>query len=66
MRDRYFLWVRCKACEHRARVDPAKIAARIGYDVPVPGLSGKLKCSKCGRRGADVTVGNESGEDGRR
>jgi len=39
-------------------VDPGKIADRVGYDMPVPSLSPKMRCTRCGGRSADVTVGH--------
>jgi hypothetical protein len=59
VRDRLPLWVTCKGCEHRARLDPAKVAERLGYDMPLPDLRRKFKCTRCGARGAaEVSVGH--------
>ena len=58
IRQRVPLWVTCRACGRRVRVDPGKIADRVGYDVPVPSLSPKMRCTRCGGRSADVAVGH--------
>jgi hypothetical protein len=65
IRRRMPLWATCRACGHRARVDPGGVADRVGYDMPVPSLSPKMRCTRCGVRRAAVTLGDES-RDGRR
>jgi hypothetical protein len=50
------LWATCRACGHRAAVDPVEIAQRCGYDVPVRDVMPRLKCSRCGGREADLTA----------
>jgi len=54
------LWATCRGCGHRARVDPGQVADRVGYDMPVPSLASKMRCTRCGGRKAQVTVGHNS------
>ena len=56
VRDGHPLWVFCEACCHSATVDPARVAARVGYDCPVPELKRRMRCSQCGSRQVDVRV----------
>jgi len=58
IRQRVPLWVTCRACGRRVRMDPGKVADRVGYDVPVPSLVPKMRCTRCGGRNADVAVGH--------
>jgi hypothetical protein len=57
VRDRRALWVACRGCGRRVRLDPAAVAERTGYDMPVPSLAPKMRCTRCGNRQADVTLG---------
>lgn len=50
------LWVCCEACSHNVEMNPGELADRLGYDFPVPRLKGRLRCSRCGSRDADVRV----------
>jgi hypothetical protein len=56
IRQRLPLWATCRACGHRARLDPGRVADRVGYDMPVPSLPPKMRCTRCGTRRAEVRV----------
>jgi hypothetical protein len=51
---RLIVW--CKACQHQVEPDPAEMAARYGAETPVLDWRGKLVCSRCGARQADMVV----------
>jgi len=57
VRQRVPLWATCRGCGHRAQVDPGQVADRVGYDMPVPSLAAKMRCTYCGGRKAQLTVG---------
>jgi hypothetical protein len=57
VRDRRPLWAACRGCGRRVRLDPAVVAQRTGYDMPVPALATKLRCLRCGNRQAEVRLG---------
>jgi len=50
------LWVCCEACSHNVEMNAGELADLLGYDFPVPRLKGRLRCSRCGSRDADVRV----------
>ncbi len=50
------LWICCEACSHNVEMNAGDLADRLGYDFPVPRLKGRLRCSRCGSREADVRV----------
>ena len=56
VRDGLLLWLSCTGCRHRARRVPAELARVLGYDYPLPDLSTRMKCSKCGRREVEVRL----------
>jgi hypothetical protein len=59
VRDRVPLWASCKGCGHRAKLDPAALARRVGYDAALPDLRRRLACTRCGARGAaEVGIGH--------
>lgn len=56
VRDRRLLWAHCEACGHQSELDPAALAARLGYDFPIPDLRRRMRCSACQGRQVDVRV----------
>lgn len=56
VRDGLVLWVSCVACKHRARLAPARLAARLGYDLPVPDVARRMRCSRCRGRAVEVRL----------
>ncbi len=61
MRDGLGLLVSCRACGHAARLDPAVLAGRLGYDFAVPDLAARLRCSRCAGREIEIRL-NRAGE----
>ena len=57
VRQRVPLWATCGGCGHRARVDPGQVADRVGYDVPLPSLALKMRCTRCGGHRATLSTG---------
>jgi hypothetical protein len=53
-RVRLIVW--CKACSHQVEPDPAELARQHGADTSVRDWRGRLVCSKCGNRQADMVV----------
>ena len=51
---RLIVW--CKGCGHQVEPDPAEMATRYGAETSVLDWRGKLVCSKCGGRQADMVV----------
>ncbi len=43
-------WCAARDCHHAAVID----VERLGDDVPVPSLGARMRCSRCGRLGADA------------
>jgi hypothetical protein len=58
VRQRAPLWATCRGCGHRARVDPGQVADRLGYDVPLPSVAPKMRCTRCGGHRAALSVGH--------
>lgn len=54
------LWATCRACSHRAVLNPAEIAQHCGYDVPVCEVKPRMRCGRCGSRDADLMANYES------
>ena len=51
------LWALCKNCGHSERVDPWKLASKIGHDLALADLAERLRCRRCHvRRRAAVIV----------
>jgi len=59
VRQRVRLWATCRGCGHRVRVDPGQVADRVGYGMPVPSLASKMRCTRCGGRKAELSVGHD-------
>ena len=50
-----WMWVRCGIdCAHYAALPLRCIAARVGADAPASELRQRLRCTRCGRRGAEL------------
>ena len=60
VRQRVPLWATCRGGGHRARVDPGRVADRLGYDVPLPSLAPKTRCARCGGHKAALSVGHDN------
>ena len=56
VRDGWSLWVSCARCDHRAELDPAELAKRVGYDFAVAELKRRMRCSKCTSREIEVRI----------
>lgn len=61
----YRLWASCSIdhrCSHFADLDIDRLIARLGpdFDAVANGdqLAASLSCSKCGRKGVEIRVGN--------
>jgi hypothetical protein len=51
---RLIVW--CNDCSHRAEIDPAELAIKLGPDFPVPDIPKRLRCSGCNGRGVSFVV----------
>ena len=50
-----WMWARCGIdCAHYAALPLGCIAARVGADAPASALRQRLRCTRCGRRGAEL------------
>lgn len=52
----YQLHVDCPGCRHHSRLNPMQAAQRVGWDATLGELKAALRCSRCGKKGADVSV----------
>jgi hypothetical protein len=55
-RAKVCLVVWCKACGHKAELDPAEQAARHGEATPLRDWAARLRCSACGVGEVDFVV----------
>jgi ribosomal protein L40E len=46
----------CHSCHHRAPLDATELMLRVGEDFPVPRLNGRLRCTACNGKQAEVLV----------
>jgi len=46
----------CHSCHHRAPLDATELMLRMGEDFPVPRLNGRLRCTACNGKQAEVLV----------
>ena len=46
----------CHSCHHRAPLDATELMLRVGEDFPVPRLNGRLRCTACNSKQAEVLV----------
>jgi hypothetical protein len=46
----------CHSCHHRAALDATELMLRMGEDFPVPRLNGRLRCTACNGKQAEVLV----------
>jgi hypothetical protein len=51
---RLLIW--CDECQHRAEIDPAELARKLGPDFPVPNIPKRLRCSACDARAVSFVV----------
>ena len=52
----YRLRITCNRCNHAKICDPADVAIKVGWDYALDDLSRRLKCAKCGLKGARIDV----------
>ena len=50
----YRLHITCGSCGHKRVCDPAQLAVKVGWKCPFEMLGRRLRCAKCGARGAQV------------
>ena len=49
----------CPSCRrHGTKLRPEDLIPRLGTGMPVPGVARLLRCTRCGRRGGEVTIAN--------
>jgi hypothetical protein len=53
----YRLHIGCLSCANKRIVDPADLAPRVGWECTLEILSKRLRCGKCGAKGARIEVG---------
>jgi hypothetical protein len=52
----YRLHITCNGCGNRRICDPADIAPKVGWECTLEALSRRLRCGKCGLKGAHIKV----------
>jgi hypothetical protein len=50
------LIVSCGDCGHRADVQPAALAQKLGDNFPVAGVAARLRCGACGAKAVSLVV----------
>jgi hypothetical protein len=53
----YAIHVRCKSCNHGREIQPVALARIFGWDAELSVILRRMRCSKCGRREPDATIG---------
>lgn len=53
----YAIHVQCRACKHGREVLPVALARIFGWDAEFAVIVRRMRCSKCGKREAEVTIG---------
>lgn len=52
----YTLHAHCPGCRRSVVIDPGRTAKVTGWQITLPALKAALTCSRCGRRGAHLSV----------
>ena len=60
----YVLTVKCGHCGHSRDARPETFARLAGRETTLAMILERLRCSKCGKRGATTTVRRETKRDG--
>jgi ribosomal protein L44E len=60
----YIISLRCEKCRHRREARPETFARLTGWETPLKAVLVRLRCSKCGERGATATARRETKRDG--
>lgn len=55
---RFNLTAHCLDCLHFADIEALALAVALGERFPVPAVSGRLRCRRCGSRNATVRLSN--------
>ena len=53
--DTYYYGAQCRQCGHGARLNVAKLSARLGDDFPLTQVRKRLRCEKCRSRAVVIT-----------
>jgi hypothetical protein len=60
----YVLTIQCQTCRHTREARPETFARLAGWETPLAAILVRLRCSKCGARGATATARRETKRDG--
>jgi hypothetical protein len=53
----YHIYAQCKACKHGRQIQPAALARIFGWDAELARIVERMRCSKCGKKQCEVTIG---------
>ena len=60
----YIIALRCDKCRHTRDARPETFARLTGWETPLATILTRLRCSKCGARGATATMRRETRREG--
>ena len=60
----YQIQIKCGHCGHSREARPETFARLASWETPLASILDRLRCSKCGKRGATATVWRQTKRDG--